>query len=97
MPLVPPGGTVLVTGSAGFYGAWVVRAFLEAGYIVRGQVDSESTGEHLRGLFNRFGSSFETVVVEDPIQVCPLLLRIYSLRNPSYSSERCLRLLPRKS
>ena len=69
MPSISRGSTVLVTGSAGFCGVWVVMALLEAGYVVRGQVHSESTGAHLRSLFNRFGPSFEIVVVEDLTQV----------------------------
>ena len=39
--------------------------------MVRGQVHSESTGAHLRDLFNRFGSNFETIIIEDPTQVWP--------------------------
>ena len=56
-----------------------MRALLEAGFVVRGQVHSESTGAHLHDLFVRFGSSFETVVVEDLTQVWSLLPRVYSL------------------
>lgn len=96
MPSISPGSTVLVTGSAGFCGAWVARALLEAGYTVRGQVHSESAGVHLRNLFERFGSSFETVVVEDLTQVSSSLLRVDLLGISCYYSGGCIQRFPGK-
>ncbi|RSH88686.1 methylglyoxal reductase (NADPH-dependent) gre2 [Saitozyma podzolica] len=64
MPAIKPGSLVLVTGASGFIAAQTVRAFLEAGYRVRGTVRSTAKGEYLAKLFAGKGD-FEYVLVED--------------------------------
>lgn len=65
MPAVHAPATILVTGASGFSGSWIARAFLEAGYSVRGAVRSESKGQYLVELFKTHGDRFKPVVVED--------------------------------
>ncbi|KAK6995956.1 D-lactaldehyde dehydrogenase [Favolaschia claudopus] len=58
-------GKVLVSGANGFLAVWVVRAFLENGYSVRGAVRSADKGVHLSKLFKEYGEKFEVVEVPD--------------------------------
>ena len=46
MPVVTS-GKVLVTGSNGFVGMWVVDKLLKEGYTVRAVVRSAQKGEHI--------------------------------------------------
>ncbi|KAK6995944.1 hypothetical protein R3P38DRAFT_2800285 [Favolaschia claudopus] len=58
-------GKVLVSGANGFLAVWVVRAFLENGYAVRGAVRSADKGVHLRKIFKEYREKFEVVEVPD--------------------------------
>ncbi len=58
-----------MTGANGYIAVWVVKAFLDKGFSVRGTVRSESKAGHLRSLFKDFGDKFEVVVVEDITKV----------------------------
>ena len=62
-------GKVLVTGANGYIAVWVVKAFLDKGFAVRGTVRAENKATHLRSLFKSFGDKFEVVVVEDITKV----------------------------
>lgn len=44
---------------------WIVQTLLQKGYAVRGTVRSLEKGAHLKDLFQKYGDSFELVVVED--------------------------------
>ncbi|KAK6995949.1 D-lactaldehyde dehydrogenase [Favolaschia claudopus] len=58
-------GKVLVSGANGFLAVWVVRAFLETGYSVRGAVRSADKGVHLSKVFKEYREKFEVVEVPD--------------------------------
>ena len=62
-------GKVLVTGANGYIAVWVVKAFLDQGFAVRGTVRSESKAKHLRELFKSYGQRFEVAIVEDITKV----------------------------
>ena len=68
MPIVPS-GKVLVTGANGYVAGWVVKAYREKGFAVRGTVRSESQAKYLRELFKSYGDKFEIVIVDDITKV----------------------------
>ncbi|KAJ7088101.1 hypothetical protein C8R44DRAFT_819470 [Mycena epipterygia] len=56
---------VLVSGTNGFVGCYVVRNLLEKGYFVRGMVRPADKGKHLTRLFEQYGDKFELAMVPD--------------------------------
>lgn len=60
-------GKVLITGASGYIATWIVKEFLDAGFIVRGTVRSTSKGQALKELFKT--ERFEYVIVEDILNV----------------------------
>ncbi|KAK7060961.1 hypothetical protein VNI00_000696 [Paramarasmius palmivorus] len=65
MPSVLPPATIVVTGASGYNGSWICKAFLDAGYIVRGTVRTKAKGEYLQQLFKAHGKNFIPAVIED--------------------------------
>ncbi|KAK4052882.1 hypothetical protein OIO90_004158 [Microbotryomycetes sp. JL221] len=57
--------TVLVTGATGFLATYVVKAYLDAGYHVRGSVRSTTKAQHLKQLYSDYQDKFELVEVKD--------------------------------
>ncbi|KAH9911682.1 NAD-P-binding protein [Epithele typhae] len=64
MPAVTS-GKVLITGANGYISAWTVKAFLDAGFSVRGTVREERKAEHLKKVFSTYGDRFEIALVPD--------------------------------
>ncbi|KAI0827007.1 NAD-P-binding protein [Trametes gibbosa] len=67
MPAVAS-GKVLITGANGFIAVWTVKAFLEAGFSVRGTVRSAAKAEHLKTTFSSYADKLEFVVVPDILE-----------------------------
>ncbi|BGP12698.1 hypothetical protein JCM10213_008836 [Rhodosporidiobolus nylandii] len=57
--------TVLVTGASGFVASYVVKAFLEAGYLVRGSVRSKDKAQHLFERYPQHADRLTLVEVPD--------------------------------
>ena len=70
MPAVTS-GKVLITGANGFIGAWTVKAFLDAGFAVRGAVRDESKTTHLSKVLSSYGDKLEFAAVPDITKVWP--------------------------
>ncbi|KAI0153672.1 dihydrokaempferol 4-reductase [Pestalotiopsis sp. NC0098] len=65
MPIVQPGGLVLISGASGFVAVHTIGAFLDAGFRVRGTVRSPAKGQYLKHLFRDKAGWFEYCIVED--------------------------------
>ena len=81
-------GKVLVTGVNGFIGAWTLKAFLEAGYAVRGTVRDESKVAHLRSVFAEYAERLEFVTVPDITEVRRQDPNTRSLLSSAHRTER---------
>lgn len=66
---------ILVTGSNGYLGTWIVRQLLERRYSVRAAVRTEERGSHLRQMFRSYGEDLQIIAVGDIEKV-----RIWGLR-----------------
>ena len=62
-------GKILVTGANGFVGAWIVKAFRDAGFAVRAVVRDESKTVHLKKVFAEHGDKLEFALVPDMTKV----------------------------
>jgi uncharacterized protein YbjT (DUF2867 family) len=71
MPTISKGDKILVSGANGYIAIWIVRTFLERGYVVRGTVRDTSKGEYLKNYFTTlgYGDKFEYVIVDDIAKV----------------------------
>ncbi|TCD70287.1 methylglyoxal reductase (NADPH-dependent) gre2 [Steccherinum ochraceum] len=65
MPTVNANATILVTGSNGFLGTWVVDTLLKRGYSVRAAVRTEARGQHLLKMFESYGHKLQIFPVGD--------------------------------
>lgn len=72
MPIVTDtNATILVTGSNGFIGTWVVDVLLRQGFNVRATVRSEAKGQHLLDTFKSFGAKLQLFPITDIAEVRP--------------------------
>ncbi|KAI0696058.1 NAD(P)-binding protein [Cerioporus squamosus] len=58
-------GKILVTGANGYIAIWVVKAFLDRGFAVKGTVRSDAKGAQLQEIFKDCGGRLEYVIVAD--------------------------------
>ncbi|TCD70290.1 methylglyoxal reductase (NADPH-dependent) gre2 [Steccherinum ochraceum] len=65
MPIVSSNATILVTGSNGFLGTWVVDTLLKRGFTVRAAVRSEARGQHLLKTFQSYGDKLQLFPIGD--------------------------------
>ena len=57
--------TILVTGSNGYIGMWVVDSLLKRGHSVRAAVRTETRGQHLLETFKSYGSKVQLFPIGD--------------------------------
>ncbi|KAH6887185.1 D-lactaldehyde dehydrogenase [Coprinopsis sp. MPI-PUGE-AT-0042] len=65
MAVVKPQSKILVTGSNGYIGMWIVHSLLEKGYYVRAVVRSPEKGKHMQNHFKAHGDRLELAIVPD--------------------------------
>ena len=75
MPIINKGELVLVSGANGYLAMWIVRAFLERGYTVRGTVRNDAKAMFVKAYFSAlgYGEKFEAVIVADITEVLMFL------------------------
>ena len=71
MPTINKGDMVLVSGANGYLAMWIVRAFLERGYVVRGTVRDDAKAKFVRAYFAAlgYGDKLEMVIIADITKV----------------------------
>lgn len=63
----PSDQTILVTGASGYVAAHVIKAFLQAGYKVRGTVRSEDAANKVRAIFPQYSNQLSFATVKDMV------------------------------
>lgn len=88
MPIVSSkDATILVTGSNGFIGMWIVDTLLKRGYTVRAAVRTENRGQHLLKTFKSCGQRLHIFPIGDISAVSVARVPVVRGRYPHVSQD----------